>query len=285
MPKKVVSFAGVQSVDLVDLVKKIERQAISDETRKTYESKLAVYRQFLDAVNDDRPILPIDPERVKQCFSYLVEHGDVHNIGYIKLLLAALRNYARAVDCPSVQLIDTENVHSSFGRYWTGLQKTIPEHTPTPKKALAPEILDRVIAETLESHSAENEELICRDILMLLFAFLGVKRAGCVCKSNIDAITVNSLENRLEIEIFKGKDSKKKGKKFFVALDQPQLDLLNIFTCYREFIDRLYAEGKLTNDKYGKKFSITCQQTTKGSLFGKTTGCLPQFSLKCCAKN
>ena len=74
--------------------------------------------------------------------------------------------------------------------------------------------------------------LVLRDILMFLFAYLGIKRAGCICKSNPDKIFYDPIE------------------------------LLTIFHAYKGFILDLYSKGHLTEDAYGKKFFITCNPKT-----------------------
>ena len=55
---------------------------------------------------------------------------------------------------------------------------------------------------------------------------------------------------------------KKKGKRFYICLDQANLDLLTIFTRYKSFIVDLYDKGVLTEDDHGKKFFITCNVKT-----------------------
>ena len=104
--------------------------------------------------------------------------------------------------------------------------------------------------------------LIFRDILMFLFAYLGIKRAGCVCKVQPDKFFYDPMEKRLEVDIYGGKDTKKKGKRFFIAVEQPTIDLLSIFKAYKGFILDLYARGQLTEDGYGKKFFVTCTPKT-----------------------
>ena len=47
MPKKTISFIGLNAIDLNASVKKIEQQSISDETRKQYENNLKFLRPFL----------------------------------------------------------------------------------------------------------------------------------------------------------------------------------------------------------------------------------------------
>lgn len=262
MPKKTVNFSGLKAVDLVESVKKVEQKYISEETRKQYESKLKVYQSFLNEVEEGESILPLNVEKVKQCFSFLVHSQQVENIQYLKGLLASLRNYARFNGCPSVGLLETEDVHSNFGRFWVGIQKSIPEHVSEPKKALAPETLTSLLEHMERKQTPETLMLIFRDVLMFLFAFLGVKRAGCICKSNPDKMFIDMTERRIEVDIYGGKDTKKKGKRFFVSLDQPNLDLLTIFTRYKSFILDLYARGMLTEDEHGKKKFITCNMRT-----------------------
>ena len=72
------------------------------------------------------------------------------------------------------------------------------------------------------------------------------------------------MERRVEFDIYStgGKDTKKKGKCFYICLDQPNLDLLTIFTRYKSFIVHLYEKGVLTEDDHGKKFFITCNIKT-----------------------
>ena len=43
---------------------------------------------------------------------------------------------------------------------------------------------------------------------------------------------------------------KKKGKRFYICLDQANLDLLTIFTRYKSFIVDLYDKGVLTEDDH-----------------------------------
>jgi len=262
MPKEIISFAGLKALNLVECVQQVEQRSISTETLKQYESKLKTYTAFLSEIGEGLSILPINEQHVKQCFTFLVESKQVENIQYLKGLLAALRNYARFQRCPSVTLIDTEDPHSSFGRFWVGIQKTIPEHAPEPKKALAPDLLLSVIRHMERSQTPANLMVIFRDILMFVFAFLGVKRAGCVCKSSPEKMFVDMAERRIEVDIYKGKDTKKRGKRFYICLDQENFDLLNIYTTYTSFIQNLYAEGALTEDEFGKKFFITVNTKT-----------------------
>ena len=208
MPKKSINFSGLKAVDLVDSAKKVEQRSISDETKKQYASKLKVYQSFLDEVGEGHSVLPINVESVKQCFSFLVESQQVQNVQYLKVLLASLRNYARFSGCPSVALLETDDVHSNFGRFWVGIQKTIPEHVPEPKKALAPDILTSIVHHMERNQTPETLMVIFRDVLMFLFAFLGVKRAGCICKCNPDKMFVDMMERRIEVDIYGGKEKR-----------------------------------------------------------------------------
>ena len=135
------------------------------------------------------PILPINLDHVKKCFSFLVESRQLENIQYLKILLAALRKHCWFQGCSSVNLLDTEDGNSNFGRFWVGLQKTIPEHVPEPKKALPPDTMSSVVQRMAQINpNSPDCVLVLRDILMFIFAYLGIKRAGCICKSNPDKI-------------------------------------------------------------------------------------------------
>jgi hypothetical protein len=258
-----ISFATLSNTDLPQVVKKIADSCISETTKKTYLSKIKVYQEFLtekqriDGV--PREILPLQPILIKECFSFLVESQQVNNIGYLKILLAALRNFARAMGCDSVEKVQTEDVHSDFGRWWVGLQKTLPEHVPQPKKALSEEILADLIEDMVPDDQDEDFplELVCRDVLIFIFCFLGIQRAGDVCKLNLTDISIDNQENRLQADIYGGKTSKTKAKRFFIDLEQPKVDLLFVYNTYRSFIQTMYDDGHLTPDKGGQKFFVT----------------------------
>ena len=155
---KNISFTGLKDFDLGDCEKKNEERSISDDTKKQYDSKLKVYQNFLNELGQTwgQPltILPINVEYVKQCFSFLVESKQVKNIQYLKILLAALRKHCWFNGCSSVKLLETENENSNFGRFWVGLQKTIPEHIPEPKKALSPDTMSSVILRLAQKSSS-----------------------------------------------------------------------------------------------------------------------------------
>ena len=70
------------------------------------------------------------------------------------------------------------------------------------------------------------------------------------------------MDKRLEVDIYGGQDTKKKGKHFFIDVEQPTIDFLSIFKAYKGFILDLYARGQLTEDGYGKKFFVTCTPKT-----------------------
>lgn len=259
MPKK-ISFEGVRSCDLNDCVINTEGRYISEATKRQYESKIRVYVGFLQELSAvdgiQRHVLPLNVDLVKQCFAFLAESKQVEKIGYFKGLLASLRNYARLMNCSSVECIDTENVHTSFGRFWVGLQKTIPEQIPTPKKALSIEILRAMIDQMVQEVDC-SQLVVARDTLLFLFCFLGVQRAGCVCGVNLDNILVDIQERRLSVDIYKGKSTKMKGKRFFVDLDQPNINIVSIYNEYRNHLELLYSRATLTEDEKGKKFFVT----------------------------
>lgn len=138
------------------------------------------------------------------------------------------------------------------------MQKSVPEPIVQPKKALSKGMLSQIIDYMVPDDPEEDYqvELVCRDIMVLVFGFLGCQQVH-VCRLNLQDVCLDLEENRIQADIYGGKTSKFQGKQFFVSLFQPKLDVVEVYNSYKAFIEKLYGEGFHTEDESCKTFLVT----------------------------
>ena len=252
-----ISFDNVNSVDLQASVDKIQGQHISVATRKTYDSKVSIYQRFLDARGRSEDVLPLNPDAIKECFAYLVDYGGITDIGYIKGILAALRNLAREGGyIESVSLVETDlkKTSSLFAQFFHGLKSRLPENLGTPVKAVNSEIVQGTIKNIIETE--KNEELKSRDVLIIGIGFGCGLRGGEISLINDERIVYEPEEKRYHLKIL-GKTNRTKARSAYMEEEYESFSFSHHYENYKQLVDLLYEEESISEDENGKKFFIT----------------------------